>query len=243
MESPRTRRVQRVHLAQPLVARLGATQVVLVDISVLGARVEHHVPLAAGAFTRLTFDWEARPVVLDCRIVRSRLERFSVGAEGLTVYHSGLEFDRVSAEDKAHLKLMIGRFISRALEEQKLNARGVLPLHDVERMPIFRFGGQLTANAKDKGTGTMLLPTSRVAKETGYICYNLENNTWRRKRTHDPGQPNEGFTISADEDHSQAELLCDAYARSDRDGRRLIQLFAQLSIVEGEGISPGRFEP
>ena len=26
-------------------------------------------------------------------IVRSRLERFSVGADGLTVYHSGLEFE------------------------------------------------------------------------------------------------------------------------------------------------------
>lgn len=89
----------------------------------------------------------------------------------------------------------------------------------------------------------MLLPTSRVARETGYICYALDNNNWRRKRTHDPGQPSDGFTISAVEDRSQAELLCDAYRKSDRDGRKLIQLFAQLSIVEGEGISPGRFEP
>lgn len=243
IETPRTRRVQRVHLAQPLIARLGTTQVVLVDISVLGARIEHHVPLAAGGSTRLAFEWEGRTIVLECRIVRSRLERFSVGPEGLTVYHSGLEFDRVSAEAKAQLRTMVGGFITRALEEQKLNARGILPQHDVERMPIFRFGGQLTANGKDKDHGAMLLPTSRVARETGYICYALDNNNWRRKRTHDPGQPNDGFTISAVEDRSQAELLCDAYRKSDRDGRRLIQLFAQLSIVDGEGISPGRFEP
>ncbi|HEY0156827.1 MAG TPA: PilZ domain-containing protein [Thermoanaerobaculia bacterium] len=243
METPRTRRVQRVHLGQPLVARLGSTGVVLVDVSILGARVEHHVPLAAGAFTRLTFDWDGRPLVLDCRIVRSRLERFSVGADGLTVYHSGLEFENVAPDARARLKEMIGGFISRALEEQKLNARGVLPQHDAAKMPIFRFGGQLTANAKDKELGAPLLPTSRVAKETGYVCYALDNNQWRRKRTHDPGQPAIGFTISADEDHTQAELLCDAYRRSDPEGRRLIQLFAQMSIVEGEGTVAGRFDP
>lgn len=243
MDTPRTRRVQRIRLAQPIVAKLGSTQVVLVDLSVLGARVEHHVPLAAGAFSKLTFDWDDRTLALGCRIVRSRLERFSVGANGLTVYHSGLEFDRLPAETSAELKRIIGSFITRALEEQRLNARGVLPQHDVERMPIFRFGGQLSANAKEKNVGSMLLPTSRVAKETGYVCYAFDDRNWRRKRTHDPGQPPNGFTISADEDHSQADLLCDAYVRSDGDGRRLIQLFAQLSIMEGEGVSPTRFQP
>jgi hypothetical protein len=236
--------VQRVHLAQPLLARLGAAQVVLVDVSVLGGRVEHHVPLLAGGFSRLAFEWEGTTIDIECRIVRSRLERLSTGADGLTVYHSGLEFERMSMHAKAMLKEMIGGYITRALEEQKLNARGVMPQHDVARMPIFRFGGQLTANPKDKEAGSMLLPTSRMVKETGYICYALENERgWRRKRTHDPGQPMEGFTISATEEHGQAELLCDAYARSDASGRRMIQLCAQLSIMEGEGVTPGRFAP
>jgi hypothetical protein len=201
------------------------------------------VPLIAGAYTRLSFEWKDRPLLVECRIVRSRLERFSVGADGLTVYHSGLEFQGLSAEAKAVLKEMIGIFISRALEEQKLNARGMVPQHDIERMPIFRFGGQLTANDK-KLSGSALFPTSRVAKETGFICYALENNTWRHKRTHDPGQPMEGFTISANEDRGQAELLCQAYEISGRDGRRLIQLCAQLSVMEGEdAMVAGRFEP
>jgi hypothetical protein len=243
MDSPRTRRVERVHLAQPLVARLGATQVVLVDLSVMGARVEHHVPLIAGAYSQLTFRWEDFTFSIDCRIARSRLERFSAGADGMTVYHSGLEFEKLSTEMRTRIKQMISGFIIRALEEQKLNARGVLPEHDVSRMPIFRFGGQLTANEKQV-EGSALLPMSRVAKETGYICYGLENTSWRKKRTHDPGQPIDGFTISANEDHAQVELLCQAYQKSDRDGRRLIQLCAQLSLMEDDGvIVAGRFEP
>ena len=243
MDSPRTRRVQRVHLAQPLIARLGATQVVLVDLSVMGGRVEHHVPLIAGAYSQLSFRWDDTAIAIDCRIVRSRLERFSAGADGMTVYHSGLEFEGVSIETRKRLKELIGGFITRALEEQKLNARGVLPEHDVSRMPIFRFGGQLTANDKQL-SGSALFPTARIARETGYICYTLENNSWRQKRTHDPGQPMEGFTISANEDHGQVELLCQAYVRSDRDGRHLIQLCAQLSVMEGEdAMIAGRFEP
>lgn len=243
MDSPRTRRVQRVHLAQPLIARLGSAHVVLVDISVVGARVEHHVPLIAGAYSHLSFQWDEHPITVDCRIVRSRLERFSAGADGMTVYHSGLEFEGLTPDTSARIKEMIGSFIMRALEEQKLNARGMLPEHDVSRMPIFRYGGQLTANDKQMA-GSALLPTSRVVKETGYICYSFENNSWRRKRTHDPGQPMEGFTISANEDHEQVELLCEAYRRCDRDGRRLIQLCAQLSVMEGEGvIVGGRFDP
>jgi hypothetical protein len=239
----RSRRVQRIHLARPLMARLGATQVVLVDVSMLGARIEHHTPLSTGQEARLIFQWEEEAISVDCRIVRSRLERFSVGADGLTVYHSGLEFLNAPAGMKAALKKMIERFITRALDEQKLNARGVLPT-TIENMPIFRYG-QLTANQAQvaEEVGGSSLPTARMAKETGYICFQLENRNWRKKRTHDPGQPAEGFTVSAHEDQAQIELLCQAYEKSDSDGRKMIQLFAQLSIAEGEGVSRGRFEP
>jgi PilZ domain len=242
---PRTRRVQRIHLPQPLVARLGTAEVVLIDVSILGARVEHHTPLMAGGHTRLSFVWNDEEIATDCRIVRSRLERFSVGTDGMTIYHSGVEFEKTSELTRARLKRMLERFITRALEEQKLNARGVLPQHDAARMPIFRHGGQLTANRKDvrEAVGSAVLPTSRIVADSGYVCYQLDGASWRKKRTHDPGQPSDGFTISAVEDHEQAELLCDAYRGSDRDGRRLIQLFAQLSIADGEGIAPGRFEP
>jgi hypothetical protein len=242
----RSRRVQRVHLPVPLNARFGSHQVIVVDISVLGARIEHHIPIgtATGSTANLAFRWEDEEVNMDCRVVRSRLERFSVGEDGLTVYHSGLEFLDPTNEVRTSLKRIIGGFIARALYEQKLNARGVVPT-SVDKMPIFRHG-QLTENRSDvaEAVGSSALPTARIAKQTGYICFQFEKNrTWKKKRTHDPGQPAEGFTVSADEDQAQIQMLCDAYEKSDSDGRKMIQLFAQLSIIEGEGIQPGRFEP
>lgn len=242
---PRTRRVQRIHLPQPLVARLGASQVLLIDISTLGARIEHNAPLTAGAFSRIVFAWDDQEIFAECRIARSRLERFSTGANGMTIYHSGLEFEQISDVTRDRLRRMIESFITRALEEQKLNARGVMPLHEASQMPIFRFGGQLTSNTKDvrAAVGSSVLPTARMTAQSGYVSYYLDNQNWRKKRTHDPGQPPDGFTISANEDHSQAELLCQAYEKSDVEGRRMIQLFAQLSIVDGEGTTRGRFDP
>jgi hypothetical protein len=241
----RDRRVQRVHLSLPVTGRFGANQVVVVDISVLGARIEHHNPLgtATGGDANLSFVLEDEQIAVDCRVVRSRLERFSVGADGLTVYHSGLEFLDPANETRIKLKQIIGRFIARALDEQKANARGVVPT-SVDKMPIFRHG-QLTENRADiaEAIGSSALPTDRLAKEAGYICLQLEKNRWRKKRTPDPGQPVEGFTVSAAEDQAQIQMLCDAYEKSDDDGRKMIQLFAQLSIVEGEGIPPGRFQP
>jgi hypothetical protein len=232
-----------VQLAQPLIARLGATQVILIDVSVFGARIEHHVPLTTGSWTRLVFHWGDEEIAVDAQIVRSRLERFSTGADGLTIYHSGIAFGEIPKETRTRLKDMLALFISRALEEQKLNARGVVPEHHPDNMPIFR-GGQLTMNAdQTESMGDARLPISRLAKSSGYVCFTLERGRWRSKRTLDPAQPAEGFTISASEEASQAEQLCEAYLKSDAEGRRIIRLFAQLSIMEGGGIPPGRFEP
>jgi len=242
---PQRRRVQRIHLPQPVPARLGTAEVVLVDLSILGAGVEHHMPLSTGMHGRIAFRWNDELIATDCRIIRSRIERFSTGGEGMTVYHSGVEFENTLEHAVRRLKEMIASFITKALEEQKLNARGILPMHDVEHMPIFRFGGQLTANVKDvrEAVGSNVLPAARMAAATGYVSYLLENSAWKKKRTHDPGQPLEGFTILANEDHDQAELLCQAYLSSDADGRRMIRLLAQLSIAEGEGVESARFDP
>src|SRR5258708_22589130 len=105
----RDRRVQRVPLSLPVTGRFGANQVVVVDISVLGARIEHHTPLgtAAGDTGTLSFMLEDEQVTVDCRVVRSRLERLSVGAHGLTVYHSGLQFLDPALHTRIQLKNII----------------------------------------------------------------------------------------------------------------------------------------
>jgi len=190
--------VQRIHFPQPLTGRLGTFEVRVVDLSVLGARVEHERALAAGRHGPLRFEWDGEVIAADCRIVRSRLEK--------GVHRSGVEFVALPAQTREAIRQRIEIHLRRAFDEQRRAARDlVLP-------PLDAIAGV----------------------DNGYVCLSLGTAGWLRKRTHDPGQPPDGFTVSADETDSQIELLREAYERSDARGRKLIQLFAQLSIAGAE---------
>ena len=196
---PRTRRVQRIHFPQPLTGRLGMIEVAVADLSVLGARVEHAAPLAAGGHARIAFAWDGHRIEAECRIVRSRMEK--------GVHRSGIEFDNLPVQVRETIRRLIALHLRQAFDAQRRAAQDLI-----------------------------LPPLDSIASiDNGYVCLIFESNSWLRKRTHDPGQPHEGFTVSADETDAQIELLREAYERSDPDGRKLIQLFAQLSIVGAEG--------
>lgn len=237
------RNIERIRLSEPIIARLGTTSVVLVDISTRGARVEHHVSLATNARLRLTFTWDGDQLAIDCVVTRCKLDRFSKEGGGLTVYHSGLAFDNAVGDSAKHLRRLVLTHIERALYEQKANARGIMP-DSIEHMPIFR-GGVLTRSqqeVKDAVSSSIALPATRIIRDSGFVVYRLDGNYWTKKQTQDPEQPDDGFTLSALEDPSQVALLCETYWRAGHEGRSMIRLLAQISL-EGEGISRGRFEP
>jgi len=123
------------------------------------------------------------------------------------IHRSGVEFENLPRQTREIIRRLIEIHLRRAFDEQRRAAQDVI-----------------------------LPPLDALATvDNGYVCVMWDVNGWVRKRTHDPGQPPEGFTVSADETDSQIELLREAYERSDQGGRRLIQLFAQLSIVDAEG--------
>lgn len=170
-------------------------EVSIVDLSLLGARLEHRVPLPVGGHGRIEFDCGGETISANCRVVRSRVER------GL--HRSGIEFDHLPPRARDTIRRVIELELRRAFDEQRRAARDVV-------LPPF---------------------DSMASIDNGYVCLSFDAGGWVRKRTHDPGQPAEGFTVSADETDSQIELLREAYERSDGEGRKLIQIFAQLSIV------------
>lgn len=236
MPYARTRRVHRIRLAHPIIGRLGGQPVVLVDISLDGAKVEHHEPVKIEAQLPFTFEWNDSRIELRSRVTRCKLERFAgEGGDGLAVYHSGLHFVDFGSSGQT-LRTMVQTHIVRALEEQKANARGEMP-QTVEKMPIFR-GFTLTAD-RDEAAGSVelheALPTARIARQTGFIRYELDRNSWKKKRTSSPEQPAEGFTVSATEDLAEIERLCEAYRKADEKGREFIRLLANLSIRESDG--------
>jgi len=136
------------------------------------------------------------------------------------------------------LREIIVSHVARALEEQKANARGVF--RDYEQSPIF-MRGLLTINRADfaEKVGENL---GRPDQENAHVSYRLDGRHWRKVKTRSSQQPEEGFTLLADEDPWQVELLCETYLMVEEEGRQLIRILSELSIL-GEGIPAGRFKP
>ena len=50
-------------------------------------------------------------------------------------------------------------------------------------------------------------------------------------QTDTPQQPTDGFTVAAYEDEEELETLCRTYEQADEEGRSLIRLVAELSVL------------
>lgn len=236
------RAIARIHLAKPLVGRIGSKEVVVQDVSLTGLRAEHDFPLKVGTEVRVSFTWRDMPIELAAEVIRCKLDTFS---SGLTVYQSGFRLTESGGPAARMLRARITEELMHALEEQRANARGDIPRF-LQRMVIFARGGQVTSNQADVAyeyESEIALPYYRIARERGYIRYTLNKTGWSRKKTHVPDQPEEGFTLWSHEDSDQVRLLCAAYEKGDADTRWTIRTCAELSLIVDDSIPPQRFMP
>ncbi|HET7710327.1 MAG TPA: hypothetical protein VFL80_00200 [Thermoanaerobaculia bacterium] len=229
------RREKRITLAEPIVARFGSSVVVVVDISPLGARIEHYSRVDRGTERPLRIQWGS-DMGIRARVVSTRVERLLPGDAGLTVYRTGLSFDESQSEQIGSLREMISNAVAATLVEQVANARGFWTEHK-EEMPIFREGILTTSDPHLEEKLKKLLPRSERVRERGFVRMTLLGDRWKRTWTLDPQQPQEGFTISAAESAMEIDMLCDAYATSSQEGRELIRKLAATSL-ESHGSSP-----
>jgi hypothetical protein len=206
-----------VKLPQPLAGRAANARIFLVDASVEGLRVAHQGTLpAVGNPCRIELAWEGQPIVLDCVVIHNSLFRLAKAAGEKSIYHAGLRITEANAESRAALKQLVADCVARALDEQKANARGI----------------PATA-AQSFQTG----------KGNDFIRCELVDGAWRRTSTNRPEQPANGFTISAEEERDQVEMLCQTFETADAAGRKLIQTMAEMSISKSEGVPTRRYTP
>jgi hypothetical protein len=75
-------------------------------------------------------------------------------------------------------------------------------------------------------------------KDAAYLSYRLEPSGWSKRRVFLPEQPPVGFTVARSTDTEEMRRLCAVYEASDAEGRRLIRLFAELSVSDALQIPP-----
>jgi len=215
--------------------------VVLVDVSDLGAKIEHYHRVKVGEQKIFRLRVKDLAVAIQSRVVVSKVHRFASGDDGLTVYRSGLEFMTATESDLESIRQMISSARAQTLVEQVANAKGFVPPRG--EMPIFR-GGILTTNQvriTSEKTEEHLLPKKAIVKDIGYIRFYKRVGRWMKIWTMDPTQPDEGFTVSANEPVDQVDKLCDLYRNGDKETRDLVRLLASTSL-ENAGVKPGTQE-
>lgn len=211
MSSAERREFQRLRLDPPVPGTLGTTAVSILELGVIGARVHHAQPFDE-QHADLRFSFGNEEIGLRCELVRTTTGANSKYPD--SGHESGLRFVAAIEGSGDVLRQMLATLVTKELERRPpLN-----PLHA---------GQAIDGDKTVRGT------------QARYVCYRLEaNNTWTRRPVFLPEQPSAGFTVTRDVDHDEMERLCLVYLVSDDEGRRLIRLFAELSISEELEIPP-----
>lgn len=238
----RKRKVERIPIGAPITGRVGGMPVLIRDVSVLGCRLEHEAPLKPNVPVRIEFSWNGTDVALGAEVVRCTLTPPDAREAGAPPYTSGTRFIDANSEAARTLRTVIQMQIEQAFEEQLANARGDLPEY-LRRIAMLPGMNQDLLAVRKQNEFSTLLPWLRFARSRGYVRWSWDGRKWKRQRTSDPEQPDDGFTIWAWEGDEQIRLLQDAYEQSTQQFRSIIRLCAELSLIVDDTIPPQKFLP
>ena len=66
---------------------------------------------------------------------------------------------------------------------------------------------------------------------SGFLQYHLTADGWKCQRALLPDQPEDGFTVSANESQEQIDLLCSTYESGDEEAKRMTRMIAEVSVT------------
>ena len=127
---------------------------------------------------------------------------------------SGVRFVAAIGDGGDKLRDMLAALVADAFE-----SRRQVPRNTINRLVV---DGDRTVRGKD----------------AGYLSFRLEEGAWKKRRVFLPEQPDTGFTVASSSDGEDVKHLCSLYESSDDEGRRLIRLFAELSVSDALDIPP-----
>ena len=210
------REFQRLKLSKPILATMGTSNALILDIGIAGAFLEHFGTVEAGEQFPLTFRWQGEDVTFQCEAVRSTIVRLPAGDGKSVASHTGVRFVQGAGDGRARLQDLITTFVSNILAAQKANAAGENP-----------------ESAGNSAGATILarLGEARRMRSRGFISYHFDGRTWLCVPGNTPVQPPDGFTVGDFEDPDEVEKLCRSYEQANDEGRNLIRLVAELSVI------------
>lgn len=110
LERVERRKIHRVRLHTPLPGAIGATSVMIVDISAGGVGIAHNHPLRPGRIAPLLFSSGEQRYEMNFEIIRCQLTRRDL-AGGDALYYSCLRLRSANPADGEALRAMVASFL------------------------------------------------------------------------------------------------------------------------------------
>ena len=149
----------------------------------------------------------------DGKTIRMRCEAVRTEEKGDRMI-SGVRFLAAVGDSGDHFRDMLVRLVGDALDH-RFDASAT-------RLRIRSVDGDKTVRGAD----------------AHFLSYRFEDGAWKKRHVLLPEQPTLGFTVARGEDAVEMQRLCEVYEASDEEGRRLIRLFAELSVSDALQIPP-----
>jgi len=232
MPDEQRRYAERITLKEPIVAMIGDMEARLVEISLIGGKIEHIGRLNMGSAITLQFRWQGENVKLKAKIARTQMS--SIG--GKMGYSSGVDFAKTAAEAPVILQRIVASFIepeSIPLPEkppekpQQQPQKQPAPPPKQSRQPISSAPAPFLPEIDDDEFEEI----SAESEVLPYVECAWVEEQWVTRRTREPKQPLQGFTMLAPDSEEEIEEFCKTFEVADPETQRMIRLSFELAIA------------
>jgi hypothetical protein len=225
MPDEQRRYAERITLQEPIVAMIGDMEARLVEISLIGGRIEHVGRLNMASAVTLQFRWQGENVKLKAKIARTEMR--SVG--GKMGYSSGVDFAKSAAEAPVILQRILASFIepeSIPLPE-KPPPPPAPPAPKQSRQPISSAPAPFLPEIDEDEIEEI----SADSEVLPYVECAWVEEQWVTRHTREPKQPMQGFTMLAPDSEEEIDEFCRTFEVADPETQRMIRLSFELAIA------------
>jgi hypothetical protein len=235
MPDEQRRYAERITLKEPIVAMISDMEARIVEISLIGGRIEHVGRLSMNSAVTLQFRWQGESVKLKAKIARTEMR--TIG--GKMGYSSGVDFAKSAAEAPVILQRIVASFIEpesiplpeppappppkAAPPKPKPAAAAPAPS---KRQPISTEPAPFLPDIDDE-----VEEISEAAEVLPYVECAWVEEQWVKRRTREPKQPLQGFTMLAPESDEEIDEFCKTFEVADPETQRMIRLSFELAIA------------
>lgn len=203
IQQQQLRRAERITLPEPVPAMLGELLAKIIDVSLIGCRLDHSERVAMKSVQTLRFRWRNEDVVLRGTVARCELQTVN----GKIRYVTGLQFG-TSVDDAPPVM----RWIINSLVEAPKPAPAASQPPTAKRVPFLRDDDHDSLGE--------------------YLECSFVDGRWKQRRISEMRHPVQGFSIALPVPDREVESLCRAYAQSNEEVRSRIRAKLDLSVAQ-----------